>query len=71
MNQWYCISVQDCNMLCYSPAGHSCMYLLFRNAPGRKQVYIQESVCKQEVTYSSVEECAISHYKSEGYTEGN
>jgi len=40
------------------------------NAPGRKQVYIQESVCKQEVTYSSVEECAISHYKSEGYTEG-
>jgi hypothetical protein len=47
------------------------MYLLFRNAPGQKQVYVQEDACKQEITYSSVEEYAISHYKSKGYTEGD
>jgi hypothetical protein len=45
--------------------------LLCRNVPGRKQVYIQENAHKQEITYSSVEEYAISHYKSEGYIEGN
>lgn len=47
------------------------MYLLFRNGPGRKRVYVQEDVYKQETTYSSIEEYAIFYYKSKGYTEGN
>jgi hypothetical protein len=34
-------------------------------------VYIQKNAYKEEITYSSVEEYAISHYKSEGYIEGN
>ncbi|XP_069678511.1 fanconi-associated nuclease 1-like [Periplaneta americana] len=40
------------------------------NAPGRKQVYVQEDVIRQETTYSSVEEFAISHYHRQGYKEG-
>ncbi|XP_021935239.1 fanconi-associated nuclease 1-like isoform X2 [Zootermopsis nevadensis] len=40
------------------------------NGPGRKRVYVQEDVYKQETTYSSIEEYAIFYYKSKGYTEG-
>jgi hypothetical protein len=63
---------QHCIITCFLfPTRLTCICLLFRNAAGRKQVYIQENACKQEITYSSVEECAISHYKSEGYVEGD
>ncbi|PSN42849.1 hypothetical protein C0J52_16421 [Blattella germanica] len=40
------------------------------NAPGYKKVYIQQDNHAGETTFSSVEEYAISDYRTRGYTEG-
>jgi hypothetical protein len=79
MSQWGLVGgvkcLLACNQLTWLIAREDfinlCMYLLFRSAPGRKRVYIQEDAHIQETTYSSVEEYAINHYKSKGYTEGD
>ncbi|XP_068083865.1 fanconi-associated nuclease 1 [Anabrus simplex] len=43
---------------------------VYSNIPGHKAVYVLEDGCGQEKTYLSVEELAITHYKTLGFRKG-